>query len=46
MNLLYSLPQTASVRALTHCDLFTLSKSDLTKVLKHFPDGKQCNVTL
>eukprot|EP00118_Oscarella_pearsei_P012897 m.98493 g.98493 ORF g.98493 m.98493 type:complete len:2159 (+) comp36987_c0_seq18:234-6710(+) len=38
INLIYSLLRTASVCALTHCDLLVLSKSDLTSVLKHYPE--------
>lgn len=38
MALLLEQPRTASVRTRTYCDLYTLSKSDFEKVLKHYPD--------
>jgi CRP-like cAMP-binding protein len=35
---LFASPRTASVRALTHCELFSLSKENLDLVMKHFPE--------
>jgi glucose-6-phosphate 1-dehydrogenase len=42
IGLLLSTPRTATVRARTLCDLFVLSKSDFTRILRdypHFADG-------
>jgi glucose-6-phosphate 1-dehydrogenase len=37
ISLLLSRPRTASVRAVTACDLFVLGKADFNKVLKDYP---------
>jgi glucose-6-phosphate 1-dehydrogenase len=38
MSLLSSQPRNASVRAVSPCDLFVLSKSDLDRVLRDYPE--------
>jgi CRP-like cAMP-binding protein len=40
IGLLIEAKRTASIRAATYCDLFVLSKKDLEKVLKVFPEQK------
>jgi voltage-gated potassium channel len=36
--LLLNVPRTASVKALTYCDIFELSRNSLLEVLNVFPD--------
>jgi glucose-6-phosphate 1-dehydrogenase len=38
LSLLFSQPRSASVRALTHCDLFVLDQTDFAKILKVYPE--------
>jgi len=37
VSLLLNMPKCATVRALSYCELLTLERSNLTKILKHFP---------
>lgn len=41
VSLLLNVPRCATVRAATHCEVMVLERSDLTRILKHFPDGKK-----
>lgn len=41
VSLLLNLPRCATVRAATYCELLMLDRSDLMKVLKHFPEVSQ-----
>ena len=38
--LLLNLPREATCRASAYCELFTLERADLNKILNHFPDVK------
>jgi len=38
VSLLLNIPRCASVQAATYCELLMLERSDLTKILKHFPE--------
>ena len=40
VNLVYSVIHKATVRAVTHCDLLVLTRSDLMQILTVFPGGK------
>jgi len=40
VNLVYSKMYSATVVAVTHCDILTLSRADLTGVTKAYPAGK------
>ena len=39
VSLLLNMPKCATVRALSYCELLALERSNLTKILKHFPEG-------
>lgn len=39
VNLFYSTPRVATVRARTHCDLVLLYKKDLDQLFVHYPEG-------
>jgi len=41
VNLFYSTPRVATVRARTHCDLVLLYKKDLDQLIVHYPQGIQ-----
>ncbi|XP_077978719.1 uncharacterized protein LOC144434138 [Glandiceps talaboti] len=38
VSLIFSMPRTHAIRAGAHCDLMVLEKTDLHKVLAHYPD--------
>ncbi|XP_064635102.1 uncharacterized protein LOC135492519 [Lineus longissimus] len=38
INLIHSLPRTASIRAATHCDLMLLERGDVHELLPHYAD--------
>lgn len=40
ISLIFSLPRTASVRAVSHCDLMILEKVDVQNVLEYYPEGR------
>ena len=40
VNLVYSVIHKATVRAVTHCDLLVLTRSDLMQILTVFPGGE------
>ena len=40
VNLVYSVPSGAIIKAKTHCDILLLSKVDIQQVLQHFPESK------
>ncbi|XP_014676533.1 PREDICTED: cyclic nucleotide-gated cation channel alpha-3-like [Priapulus caudatus] len=39
VSLIFSLPRSATVRAITHCELMTLEKVNVQKVLEYYPEG-------